>query len=216
MKALFILFIVVAGYSAAAQNPFVWSNEGLTEDERALAYIAMKEPPKDISAGEWLGQKDRLLRRITTKSPPVPNLAQRLIAIAGETDCERVTREYIMQYLQLNLREKVSASEQRAIGDFLKQTAFDVKNKSAGTAMLVMKSDPKASSSDIENAATALLLSDKAEDQNRIVALQLLKETNPALAQDLAARSMASNPLSGFERVLPRVISGNPCKGCEP
>src|SRR5690606_24946490 len=145
--------------------------------------------------------------------PPVPNLAQRLVAIAGETDCERVTREYIMQYLQLNLRETVSASEQRVISNYLKKTAFDVGNKSAGTAMLVLRLDPDVPPGRIEQAAASAFLSTKTDAQNRIVALQLLKEITPSLAANLA-RDSEANKSPTVAPVMPGITTNAACEGC--
>ena len=212
MKSMLVIFFALSGFCAMAQNPFAWSGEGVPEEERSLAYIASREPPAHLAHSAWLEQKDRLLRRMTSKSPPIPNLAKRLIAIAEDPTCERTAREYIMQYLQLNLRDRVSASEREEIRNYLRKAAADAGNASAGTAMLVMRLDSGISPAVVENAAVAALRSERVAEESRFVAMQILYEHNPALVTNLIAESATriQSPLA--ERLLKTLASDPDCE----
>lgn len=196
---------------------------GQNDPSGMLAFVAQTEPPKDTTASAWYAEKDRTLRKLALHYPPVPNLTAQLVALVESPGIDTVTRDYILQHLQLEVLPQVSQTEREAIINTLRNSLRLTASTTAGTALLAMqrlaRSDASISTAEIEAAALSILTNIHASGLSRATALQVESSIAPEKAARIAVDlDTATSPLlrqvAGKTAADGGLVKRDGCVGC--
>lgn len=189
--------VILSGLSVATSN-------AADRTESMIQEIAAKSPPAGMSGSAWYEQKDGFIRELAARNPPVPNLAKRLAAIAREDGADVVTKDYILQHMQLSLAGRATPSERVFIREELREVVTESKDAQAGTALLALermsRTDANVTSQELASYALDLIENPMVDKAAASVAIRVLTSTDPEMARQVLQKRIQKDKTLGGDR----------------
>lgn len=189
-----------------------------------LAYIATTSPPDGQDVGQWHKQKNRHLAELTGSAGAVEAVVSELIEIAQAPGVDPVTRDYILQHLQLNAMSRVSPDARKRIVACLWEMAKKPEATTAGTALLALRREATRNSdvsmARVAKEAQGVLLNRETSGASAGTALHVLNLADHDLFVATMAKLSRQTERRGAMRMAIRSVEAPqsaavaPCMSC--
>ncbi|MCP5489402.1 MAG: hypothetical protein H7A43_12225 [Verrucomicrobia bacterium] len=157
---------------------------GTREDPAPMmAYIASTEPPLGQSVAEWHRRKNHYLGQLTTSSADIQGTVEQLLQIVEGSETDAITRDYILQHLQLHAMQRLSSVMRDRVNQVLWRMTDGPGKTTAGTALLALKREaterPDISRESVAFKAREVSLKPSAPGASAGTALEVLHVLDP-------------------------------------